>query len=271
MSKEFKINAFKAYKDTKMPKGKDVIYELLNISPDKDNKGMFNIPWTYISPSDVIEHEGEFHEIGIVRTYNPDGSVVLNNEVSFMPSTFGRLALTPGNPMHEEVYRFFQWCNKNASNPNRREEVEPVFKLVNTTAFAKSEVDKKKALFEAQQIFFSMKDSEVVSVAKLLGIPEDEIEVVKHNLMLKVENNTDQFLKVAKKAPETLDSLVLIKKAIKEGVLKVNKELKTVSFGDDEKVVFEYFGGTVKEAELLADLEKNNPGVLSALSAQLEG
>jgi len=126
MSKEFKINAFKAYKDTKMPKGKDVIYELLNISPDKDNKGMFNIPWTYISPSDVIEHEGEFHEIGIVRTYNPDGSVVLNNEVSFMPSTFGRLALTPGNPMHEEVYRFFQWCNKNASNPNRREEVEPL-------------------------------------------------------------------------------------------------------------------------------------------------
>ncbi|MCV5968549.1 hypothetical protein, partial [Lactococcus petauri] len=59
--------------------------------------------------------------------------------------------------------------------------------------------------------------------------------------------------------------------AIKEGLLKVNKELKTVKFGDEDKLVFEYYSTTVKEAELLTDLEKNNPDVLLALRAQLEG
>lgn len=272
MNKELKINNFDAYQETKMPKGTTVTYELLDIKPDPDNKGMLTGAWKYLRPFDTIEHKDKFYDIGIVLSSSVDGSYTLNQQVSFMPSERFRITLTAGNPVHEEIYKFLEWCNENESNPNRREDVPAVFKKINKVAFAKSAVDAKKALFDAQAIFFAMKEDETRNVANLLGIPsQDDLEVVKSNLLLKIENNADAFLKVAKKAPETLGALVLVKKAIKDGLLKVNKELKTVNFGDDNRVVFEFYSTSVKEAELLADLEKNNPDVLLALRAQLEG
>ncbi len=271
MSKEIKINAFKAYEDTRMPKtGKTVVYELLEVKPDPDNKGQWIGSWVYLRPFDTIDHDGKFYDIGIVQSYNTDGSYVLNTNVSFPPSDRFRLTLTPGNPVHEEIYRFMEWCNENESNPNRRPDVIPVFKKINTVAFAKSENEKRKSLFDAQQIFFAMKDAEVKKVADLLGVPSgDEIEVVKSNLYLKLESNTEQFLKVAKQSPDNLDSLVLVKKALQSGILRVDKGLKEVYFGDDDKKVFMYNTGAVKEADLLASLEKDNPSVLEAITAQL--
>lgn len=271
MSKEIKINDFQKYEETRIPKTSgSVTYELLDIKPDPDNKGQFLGSWHYLRPYDTIEVDGKFHNIGIVQNYNADGSYVLNSNVSFAPSDRFRLTLSQGNPIHEEIYRFMEWCNENDSNPNRRADVIPVFKKINVVAFAKSEVEKKKALFEAQKIFFAMKDEEIRNVANLLGIPSnDDIEVVKNNLLLKVENATDAFLKVAKKAPETIDDLVLVKSAIKEGILKIDKEQKKVSFGDDNRVVFEYFGNRPKEDELLKELQEKHTDVLEAIKAQL--
>lgn len=271
MAKEIKINDFQKYEETRIPKtSKTVTYELLDIKPDPDNKGQFLGSWHYLRPYDTIEVDGKFHNIGIVQTYNADGTYVLNSNVYFPPSERFRLTLNQGNPIHEEIYRFMEWCNENESNPNRRADVIPVFKKINVVAFAKSEVEKKKALFEAQKLFFAMKDDEVKNVANLLGIPSnDDIEVVKNNLLLKVENATDAFLKVAQKAPDTIDELVLVKSAIKEGVLKIDKEVKTVMFGDDNRVVLEYFGKTVKEDEILKALQEKHTDVWEAIKAQL--
>lgn len=267
---ESKINNFEAYKKTKMPVGKPVTYELCDLKPDPDNKGLLMGSWKYIRPFDTIEHKGEFFDIGIVRSYNTDGSYVLNNEVSFIPNDRFRVNLTPGNPVHEEIYKFFEWCNENESNPNRRADVEPVFKKINAAAFAISENEKARRLFEAQQIFYSMKDADIKNVANLLGIPSgDEIDIVKSNVRLKVENNTDLFLKVAQKPTETLDELVLIKEAIKRNILKVNKELKEVSFGDDNKVVSVFHSNRLNESELLDNLKEKHPEVLEAITAQL--
>lgn len=269
MDKELKINAFKEYQDTKMPKGRTVTYELVGIKPDPDNKGMLLAPREYIRPFDTIEHSGKFYDIGIVRRYNTDGSYVLNNELSFAPADRFRINLEPGNPQDEEIYRFFEWCNQNESNENRRANVPPLFKRINTVAFAKTENEKRKLLFEAQQIFYGMKDEEIKNVANLLGIPSgDDIEVVKSNLFLKVENSTDLFLKTARKAPEVIDALVLVKKALKANILKHNKEEKKITFGDDNRLVFEYFGN-LKESELLDTLKEKYTDVIDAISAQL--
>lgn len=271
MAKEIKINAFEAYENTRMPKSSKVVtYELIDIKPDPDNKGLFLGSWHYVRPWDIIEHEGKFHDIGIVERYNPDGSYVLRNDVSFPPNERFRLNLSPGNPIHEEIYRFLEWCNENESNPNRRTDVVPVFRKVNAAAIAKSEVEKEKALFEAQSLFFAMKDDELRNVANLLGVPsQDEIDVVKSNLLVKVKNTTDQFLKVAKKGTSEIDDLVIIKDAIKQGLLKVDKGLKTVSFGDDDRLVFEYFGAKVKEEDLLKSLQEKHSDVIDAIKAQL--
>lgn len=271
MAKEIKINDFKEYEETRIPKSTETVtYELLGIKPDPDNKGMLLGSWHYLKVHDTIEVNGKFHNIGIIQSYNADGTYNLNTNVSFAPSERFRLTLRRGNPADEETYRFMEWCNENESNPNRRADVIPVFKKINVVAFAKSEVEKKKALFEAQKLFFAMKDDEIKNVANLLGIPSnDDIEVVKNNLLLKVENATDVFLKVAQKAPDTIDELVLVKSAIKEGVLKIDKEGKTVMFGDDNKVVLEYFGKTVKEYEILKALQEKHTDVLEAIKAQL--
>jgi hypothetical protein len=271
MAKEIKINDFVKYEETRIPESSQtVIYELLDIKPDPDNKGQLLGSWHYLKVHDTVEVDKKFHNIGIVQSYNADGSYVLNTNVSFAPSERFRLTLRRGNPVDEEIYRFMEWCNENESNPNKRADVIPVFKKVNVVAFAKSEVEKKKALFEAQKIFFDMKDAEVKNVANLLGIPsDDDIEVVKNNLLLKVENATDLFLKTAKKSPETIDELVLVKAAIKDGILKVDKELKTVKFGDDNRLVLEYFGNKLKEEEVLKALQEKHPDVLEAVKVQL--
>lgn len=271
MSKEIKINDFQKYEETRIPKtSKTVTYELLDIKPDPVNKGLLLGSWHYIRPYDTIEVDGKFHNIGIVQKYNADGTHVLNSNVSFPPGSRFRLTLEQGNPEHEEIYRFLEWCNENESNPNRRQSVFPVFKKVNMLAFAKSENEKAKALFDAQAIFFAMKDAEIRNVANLLGVPSnDDLEIVRNSLRLKVENSTDLFLKTAQKPTDTIDELVLVKAAIKDGILKVDKEVKTVMFGDDNKVILEYFGNRVKEDEILKALQEKHTDVLEAVKAQL--
>jgi hypothetical protein len=269
MNNDFKINAFDAYKKTKMPKGKQVIYELLGIKDDPDNAGRKLTPWYYVSPQDVIEHEGVFYEIGIVKSYNIDGSYVLDNLVSFSPENHARLALTPGVPSDEEIYRFFEWCNINESNPNRRTDIEPRFKKINAAANAKSDNDKKKALFDAQTLFYKMTEKEIVTVANLLAIPEDEIEVVKANLLVKLENQTELFLKVAKREPASNENVVLIKEALKKDILINNKAKNEITFGENGKTVAVYHGKVLKEVEILASIEKDHPDVLEAIKAQL--
>lgn len=269
MNNDFKINAFDAYKKTKMPKGKPVIYELLGIKDDPDNAGRKITPWFYVSPQDVVEHEGVFYEIGIVKSYNVDGSYVLDNLVSFSPESHARLALNPGVPSDEEIYRFFEWCNLNESNPNRRTDTIARFKKINAAENAKSENDKKKALFDAQTLFYKMTDKEITTVANLLGIPDDEIELVKSNLMIKVETQTELFLKVARREPASNENVVLIKEALKKEILINNKAKNEITFGDNGKTVAVYHGKMLKEAEILASIEKDHPDVLEAIKAQL--
>lgn len=268
MNKEISVNAFDAYKKTKMTIGQEYVYEFMGIKNDPKNPGQIIMPWYYLSPSDTVSYKDEFHEIAIVQRYNTDGSFALNHNISFSPETRGRISLTPGEPIDEEVFRFMEWNNKNESNKNRRETVEPIFRRINVSAIAKAANDKKKALFEAQQVFYAMKDSDILSVATIFGLPTHDIEVAKESLFIKVESHTEQFLKIAKKAPETLDSLVLIKKAIKDGLLVDNKEAKNVTFGEENKVVFEYFS-RIKEQELLDFLNTNHPEVLHAITVQL--
>lgn len=269
MNNEIKVNAFEAYKKTKMQAGKEYIYEFLNIKEDKDNKGHLIMPWYYLSPSDVVSHEGEFHEIAIVQRYNQDGTYALHQDVAFTPANMGRVSLTPGEPLHEEIFRFMEWSNKNESNPNRRTTVEPVFKRINVSAVAKADNDKQKALFDAKQLFYSAKESDLKSLAIIYGIPTEDMEVAKQSLMLKLEGDTDKFLKLINKSPETKGSLVLIKTALKEGILKDNKELMTITFGDSDKPIHQYFTRNVKEQELLDEIMLKHRDVYDAINAQI--
>lgn len=262
---EQKVNNFKAYQDTKMKEGNRYVYELLGTKPDPDNKGMLIGSWTYISPSDTIQYNGSFYDIAMVNRYNTDGSYEPILDVSFSPANLFRLELIPGNPRHEEVYRFFSWCNDNASNPNRRADVIPKFKQINESANAKAEVEKSKAMFEAMQVFFSLKDEDVERIALTMGIPKDDIDVMKNNLRLKVESKADDFLKFAKVEPKGLDEIVKVKDAIKNGILKVNLDLGQVTFGDNDDVVFKYFGKKLKEQDLLDAIKKSHPYILEAI------
>ena len=75
MAKEIKINDFKKYEETRIPESsKTIVYELLDVKPDPDNKGRFVGSWHYLKVHDTIEVDGKFYEIGVIQNYNADGT-----------------------------------------------------------------------------------------------------------------------------------------------------------------------------------------------------
>jgi len=264
------FNQWKGYNSISIPAGKQVVYKLLNIRPDTESgNGSFIIPSTNIPTTDTIFREGNVCPIGCFTGTQANGDPI-HDVIIFDLSSAGKVVLRSGNPTDERKFRYLERSNYNQSNPDRVQDgtKEPLFFRVDEALDADTELKLEKIKDQATAKFWEIESDtkQLNNAFNIIGIDSSDLSIAKRKLKEYVSRKPEEFMTIFSKGTEELDSLALIKKALKDGILKDDKETKTVTYGEDNIVVFDYFGKQPNPTELAKHLEEKNKEIFEAIT-----
>lgn len=259
---EKQFNNFKEYKETKIPVGKTVVFELLNIKDDEYNKGRKIVPLTFIPPKDIIYVNSEIREIAAIVSEGPNGTYTLDQEIKFSPESGGRLVLTSGVIQDEIRYPYLIHSNFSVSNPNRDPKKDAIYRLVEPEKEAAEKLAEEELLIEAKGLIRLLKDSEIKEAAKALNITDDTVTVLKRALYGAADINpkkvTDTINGLGKKEVSSTepDTGNIFRKKI----LVDSKTEFTVTFNGD--IIYDYSAEKILDKPKLFEyLKENKPEV----------
>jgi len=264
------FNLWKGYNSISIPAGKQVVYKLINIKPDIDSgNGTFIIPSVNIPTTDTIFRDGNVYPIGCFTGTQANGDPI-HDTIIFDLSTAGKVVLRSGNPADERRFRYLERSNYNQSNPDKVEDgtKELLFFRVDEALDADTELKLEKIKDQATAKFWEIEsDSKALNNAfNIIGIDSSDLSIAKRKLKEYVTRNPKDFMAIFDKSSDELDSLAIVKKALKDGILKDDKDTKTVTYGEDNIVVFDYFGKTPNPNELAKALEEKYKEIFEAIT-----
>lgn len=247
------------------------VYRILNVQPDPDNYGKYLMPAAVqIRPTDEVLDKGtnEFVNIAAIERTDIDGNPTFLSIV-FSSNNMGYLFLQGNNPVHQKIYQFLEICNYNKSNPNRREDIEPVFERIDAKKDAMEERAMRKLIVTAVNKAVELDDKKARETALALGIESETIEETRNLLEDYAGDNPQEFLDVVERA--SLENEKMLKDAIKSGIIRNNLSSQVFEWAETGKEIYRYKKAPNKNyiKELADYLEENNPEELKAIQTRL--
>ena len=262
----------------KKPFNKMVIYTFYNIKPDPDNIGKYIMPNIYrfkLTDQIVVTDEDGKNarpiHIAYTNASNPDGSIVVGDDLFFSAEGFGRIVLNPKRASDHAKFMFMEYSNQNASNPNRDENISIVWKKEDLEVKAKaSRVDRKsrkEAILEAVQLSPYM----VEVLIDVLGSTSDKekSEEEQRDLIEDIaETDPKTFLAAVKSSLSEIISTT--KKAKDLGIIKNDFKKQAFISQPDDEVIWSNKGIEKKRTyELFAKFLQENPKVLKTIESKV--
>ena len=262
----------------KKPFNQTVIYTFHDIKKDPDNPGKYIIPNIYrfkcIDQIVVTDEDGtNARPIHIAYTNgsNPDGSIVVGDDLYFSADNFGRIVLNPKKASDHAKFMFMEYSNQNGSNPNRDESTPIIWTKQDLVVKAKtSRTDRKKrkeALLEAVQLSPYM----VGVLIDVLGSISDKqkSEEEQRDLIEDIaENSPTTFLAAVKSSLTEIISTT--KKAKDLGIIKNDFKKQAFISQPDDEVIWSTKGIDKKKTyELFAKFLQENPKVLKTIESKV--
>lgn len=262
----------------KKPFNQMVVYTFHDIKRDPDNPGKYIIPNIYrfkcIDQIVVTDEDGTnarpIH-IAYVNGSNPDGSIVVGDDLYFSAENFGRIVLNPKKASDHAKFMFMEYSNQNGSNPNRDESTPVIWTKQDLVVKAKvSRTDRKKrkeALLEAVQLSPYM----VGVLIDVLGSISDKqkSEEEQRDIIEDIaENDPKTFLAAVKSSLTEIISTT--KKAKDLGIIKNDFKKQAFISQPDDEVIWSTKGIDKKKTyELFAKFLQDNPKVLKTIESKV--
>jgi len=262
----------------KKPFNKTVIYTFNNIQKDPDNPGRYIIPNIYrfklIDQIVVTDEDGTNPKpihIAYTNGSNPDGSIIVGEDLFFSAEGFGRIVLNPKRASDHAKFMFMEYSNQNASNSNRDETTPIIWKKEDLEVKAKaSRVDRKarkEAMLEAAQLSPYM----VQVLIDVLGSSSDKekSEEEQRDLIEDIaETDPKTFLAAVKSSLSEIISTT--KKAKDLGIIKNDFKKQAFISQPDDEVIWSNKGIEKKRTyELFAKFLQENPKVLKTIESKV--
>ena len=262
----------------KKPFNKMVIYTFYNIKPDPDNVGKYIMPNIYrfkLTDQIVVTDEDGKNarpiHIAYTNASNPDGSIVVGDDLFFSAEGFGRIVLNPKRASDHSKFMFMEYSNQNASNPNRDESVPIIWKKEDLKEEAKaSRVDRKsrkEAILEAVQLSPYM----VEVLIDVLGSSSDKekSEEEQRDIIEDIaETDPKTFLAAVKSSLSEIISTT--KKAKDLGIIKNDFKKQAFISQPDDEVIWSTKGIDKKKTyDLFAKFLQENPKVLKTIESKV--
>jgi len=262
----------------KKPFNKTVIYTFNNIQKDPDNPGRYIIPNIYrfklIDQIVVTDEDGTNPKpihIAYTNGSNPDGSIIVGEDLFFSAEGFGRIVLNPKRASDHAKFMFMEYSNQNASNSNRDETTPIIWKKEDLEVKAKaSRVDRKsrkEAMLEAAQLSPYMVEV-LIDVLGSTSDKEKSEEEQRDYIEDIAETDPKTFLAAVKSSLSEIISTT--KKAKDLGIIKNDFKKQAFISQPDEEVIFSTKGLDKKKTyELFAKFLQENPKVLKTIESKV--
>lgn len=268
------FNQWDGFEKTTIPHGKTIVLQVIGIvdDPIPENKGQKIIPNVNIRPTCTIFRDGKTYNMAAIESVDVLGGVTLSH-IFFSGASGGVIRLRSGNPTDERWWKYLSICDENESNPNRNINIEAKFKVLDEEKESGDLISEAKKINDAKTLILSSEDSVVNAIGKAL----DSIGVNTNDTRLKLlklaEKKAGEIIAANEskveipKAEKDLkgDLLAPIKKAVKDGLFKVDKETQKVTFTGDSSFEYSYFG-KFNEQGLLGYLKENRVDIIEQLS-----
>lgn len=279
-------NISKELKPRTLKPGEVVTYKYLGGAPNNDPNEAERKARPYFWPEAVTlrlhdnvydPYKQEYVEIGI-----PTVDGVQNGEVKRFDrfifkaqANDGVFAITGGTSEAQDLFEFFELTNKNLSNPNRTEQIEPWFKRIDFIAQAKEDNKKRNKLKDAIMLSINMNDSARREFAAAMAWDELADEDV---LISQVEefamNQPEDFLAVFGDERGLKDK-ALLKKAITDKIIRYDVAAHKIYWVKSETVIaaLERVDGKnyIDQFYEWIDTNKNGQNVMTSIKKQLDG
>jgi hypothetical protein len=211
----------------KLEKGETVTYQFVTGKPNpvpKSQRGNRDPDIIYnvlirIPTSDTIRlSDGRIVNIGVVDSINKDGEVKTKFLSIRANDNGGFFSVVGGDIATEVFYYFLELTNRNESNENRDENVEPLFKRVDRKKEAKLLINRGEAIGTATNAVIAMNIGELRQLAAALNMhSENEPEILRGELMKMAIETPENFIKIIENPDIKIKSL--IKRASELGLI----------------------------------------------------
>lgn len=255
----------------KLGQAERATYRILNVRPDPDNYGRELMPAAVQIPStDKVydKQADQFIDIACIDRTTIDGAPVFA-DIVFSASSMGYIFLVGTNPLHQKMYQYMELCNYNESNPNRNQDVDAIFKRIDTKKDAINEREMRKVVVKAVNAALDLDDEKVKQVAYALGMEFESTEEMRNALEDYATDSPNEFLEVLERASLTTETIV--KEAMKANIIRNNVNSSCFEWVETEKEIYKYKKSPNKNyiKEFAEYLEEQNQDELNAITTRV--
>jgi hypothetical protein len=212
-----------------LKRGQKVTYELVNIGVDPlSTDGRPELPFVLGIPTRdrIIDEDDNIVDIAYITNYSFGNNPVFG-EIQFTKAMGGTITLAGGKVEDQKMYEFMELSNYNASNPNRDQTVNPLFKRVD---YKKDKADERKQrtlLVEAIGAATKLNKVESARIAIALNIVAEDADELAIRIEEFAERNPAKFLAMLENAD--LAIMEVADAAKKAGLISVDTQARKIS------------------------------------------
>lgn len=221
-------------------------YKLLGISPDPDNKGMWNIPFAKSVPARVLITDPKTNEIAEIAYIKRIKSRSTKNgrvdepdiqHIAFMRATAGRIILHGGNPEDRLLHEFLFLSPYNTLSPCRVSNISPVYEYVDAKANAKKGMDTMNRKIEAMRVISELTPANgLFDYAYLISrVKTEEEDVARFQLATFAENTPDRFFDIIESVDSQLKVTYL--RALSQGIISYDVDSGTIRWAKNQEII----------------------------------
>lgn len=180
------------------------------------------------------EEKSDLFDIGLVRQVDRDGNPSLLDTIWIPANALGgEFAAVGGSIEDEKRYWLFELCNRNASNPNRDQAVQPMFYRVDVIGEAEKENKKVEVELECLLYIRNLSPKQLKELAASFVLNENEPEpVLRKKLNDIAKADPAKFYRDA--TSKEVEVKAMIQRAFTKGVIKYVPQQHKVTWGGKE-------------------------------------
>lgn len=224
---------------TKLKKDEIVVYRVSGIGPNPMDPTKLAIPASKNVPvTDQIWDpvKEEFVDIALVKSVDAASGEHKFHEVYFWGNQGGILMLRGGSAADQEIHSYLTLCNYNGSNPNRDQNKEIVFELVDESTTAEKDRKTRNQKREALNIAAELSPDDVKIYVAALGADDTrKIEVLRNELEILADNDPQGFLDLVGNKQSTMKAV--INRALSKGTIVFNVEQSRYEWPNKEAIL----------------------------------
>ena len=245
----------------RLKKDEVAVYRLLGIKGDPNKPESFRCPAAVNVPTRdrVIDPKtDEFVDIAFIQSVGI-GDAVKFGTIWFRKDSGGIISLTGSSIKNSEMYEYLELSNYNASNPNRSDDVIPIFERLNPRKDAEDKRKTRGTRRQALNIASDMKAQDIRDFCSMMGWDDTrDLIVLRDAVEDYADSNPSEFISKSKNKQNSVAAL--INRCAAANIITFNTKTNSWKWVGSDEIICNVSRGGAKVEGLISHLVESDGG-----------